>query len=105
MSLGRVGGGAIKISPDFEVHSGLMIGEGIETVLSASKLYQFKPIWFLLIDAGNLAKFPTLSGIECVTLARASSNHAAGMQAAEQCARRLVQSGIEDYYYEYGQTR
>ena len=35
MSLGPVGGGAIKISPDFEVHSGLMIGEGIETVLSA----------------------------------------------------------------------
>ena len=92
MSLGPVSGGAIKISPDFEVHSGLMIGEGIETVLSASKLYQFKPIWSL-IDAGNLAKFPALSGIECVTLA--IDNDAAGMQAAEQCARRLVQSGIE----------
>src|SRR5262249_14748715 len=34
MSLGPVGGGAIKISLDFEVHEGLMIGEGIETVFS-----------------------------------------------------------------------
>ena len=57
MSLGPVGGGAIEISPDFEVHSGLMIGEGIETVLSASKLFQYKPVWSV-IDAGNLQRFP-----------------------------------------------
>src|SRR5262249_39009013 len=56
-SLGPTGGGAIKISPDHEVHSSLLIGEGIETVLSASRRLQFKPLWSL-IDAGNLAKFP-----------------------------------------------
>jgi hypothetical protein len=44
-SLGPVGGGAIKISPNDEVHSGLLIGEGIETVLSASKSFKFKPVW------------------------------------------------------------
>ena len=92
MSLGPVGGGAIKISPDFEVHSGLMIGEGIETVLSASKLFQFKPAWSV-IDAGNLSKFPALSGIECVTIA--TDNDVAGLQAAEQCARRLLAAEIE----------
>jgi hypothetical protein len=90
MSLGPVGGGAIKISS--EVHEGLMIGEGIETVFSASKHYQFKPIWSL-IDAGNLAKFPALPGIECITIA--VDNDAAGKQAAEQCASRLVQAAIE----------
>jgi putative DNA primase/helicase len=92
MSLGPVGGGAIKISPDSEVHEGLMIGEGIETVFSASKHYQFKPIWSL-IDAGNLAKFPPLPSMECVTIA--VDNDAAGEKAAAGCARRLVGAGIE----------
>jgi hypothetical protein len=92
MSLGPVAGGAIKISPDFEVHSGLMIGEGIETVFSASKLFQFKPIWSV-IDAGNLEKFPVLSGIKCVTIA--VDNDPAGIGAAKQCARRLLEAGIE----------
>jgi hypothetical protein len=92
MSLGPVSAGAIKISPDFEVHEGLMIGEGIETVLSASKHYQFKPVWSL-IDAGKLAKFPVLSGIECVTVV--VDNDAAGIEAAEQCADRLLEAAID----------
>jgi putative DNA primase/helicase len=92
MSLGPVSGGAIKISPDFEVHEGLMIGEGIETVLSASKLFQFRPIWSV-IDAGNLEKFPALSAIECVTIA--ADNDDAGHQAAAKCTRRLLEAGIE----------
>jgi hypothetical protein len=92
MSLGPIGGGAIKISADCEVHDGLMIGEGIETALSASKLFQFKPVWSL-IDAGNLAKFPALSSIECVTIA--VDNDVAGRQAAQECSRRFVAAGIE----------
>jgi putative DNA primase/helicase len=92
MSLGPTSGGAIKISPDDEVHCGLLIGEGIETVLAASKTFQFKPVWSL-IDRGNLAKFPVLSGIECVTIA--VDNDAPGQEAAAECARRLVGTGIE----------
>ena len=92
MSLGPVGGGAIKISPDFEVHSGLMIGEGIETVLSASKLFQYKPVWSV-IDAGNLQRFPVLSGIEAVTIA--VDNDPAGRDAACECTQRLLEAGIE----------
>jgi hypothetical protein len=91
-SLGQIGGGAIKISPYFDVCTGLMIAEGIETVLSASKLFQFKPIWSL-VDAGNLAKFPALSGIECVTIA--VDNDSAGQKAANECAQRLLAGGIE----------
>ena len=67
-SLGPTAGGAIKISPDDEVHSGLLAGEGIETVLSASKELRFKPVWSL-IDKGNLARFPVLSGMESLTIA------------------------------------
>jgi hypothetical protein len=40
-----------------------------------------------------LAKFPVLSGIECVTIA--VDNDAKGMEAAESCARRLAEAGIE----------
>jgi Toprim domain len=91
-SLGPVAGGAIKISPDFEVHSGLLIAEGIETVLSASKIFQFKPAWSV-VDAGNLKKFPVLSGVECVTIA--VDNDPAGKEAAAECTRRLLDAGTE----------
>jgi hypothetical protein len=93
-SLGPTAGGAIKISPDHEVHSGLLIGEGIETVLSASKELQFKPVWSL-IDKGNLAKFPVLSGIECVTIAVDNDPGGDGQKAAAECVKRLTQGGIE----------
>jgi putative DNA primase/helicase len=94
MSLGPTGGGCIKISPDREVHSGsgLMIAEGVETTLAASKLLQFKPIWSM-IDATHLEKFPVLSGIDCVTIA--VDNDDAGQQAAAKCTRRLLGAGIE----------
>jgi hypothetical protein len=91
-SLGPTSGGAIKISPDHEVHSGLLIGEGIETVFSASKLLQFKPVWSL-IDKNGVANFPVLSGIESVTVA--VDNDDAGRYASRQCIDRLTRAGIE----------
>jgi putative DNA primase/helicase len=80
------------ISPDHEVHSGLLIGEGIETVLSASSKFKFKPVWSL-IDKNNLSRFPVLSGIGSVTIA--VDNDPAGKQAAAECVRRLTESGVE----------
>ena len=56
-----------------------MIGEGIETVLSASKLFQYKPVWSV-IDAGDLQRFPVAVGIEAVTIA--VDNDPAGRDAA-----------------------
>ena len=93
-SLGPTSGGAIKISPDHEVHSGLLIGEGIETVLSASKPLQFKPVWSL-IDKNGLAKFPVLSGIESVTIAVDNDPGGDGQRAAAECVQRLTQAGVE----------
>ena len=94
LSLGATGGGAIKISPDHEVQSGLLIGEGIETVLSASAVLEFKPVWSL-IDKGNLAKFPVLPGLECVTVAIDNDASGDGQRAAAECIQRLTQGGIE----------
>ena len=93
-SLGPTTGGAIKISPDHEVHSGLLIGEGIETVLSASKLLQFKPVWSL-IDKNGIANFPVLSGIESVTIAVDNDPGGDGQLAAAECVQRLTQAGVE----------
>jgi hypothetical protein len=93
-SLGPTTGGAIKISPDHEVHSGLLIGEGIETVLSASKQFQFKPVWSL-IDKNGVAKFPVLSGIESVTIAVDNDPGGDGQRAAAECVQRLTQAGVE----------
>jgi putative DNA primase/helicase len=93
-SLGPTSGGAIKISPEHEVTMGLLIGEGIETVLSASKQFQFKPVWSL-IDKGNLARFPVLSGIECLTVAIDNDLSGDGGRAADQCVRRQVAGGVE----------
>jgi hypothetical protein len=91
-SFGPVSGGAIKISSDHEVHGSLLIGEGIETVLSASKLNSFRPVWSLL-DKNGVARFPALSGIESVTIA--ADNDRAGRKAANECAVRLRQGRIE----------
>jgi hypothetical protein len=93
-SLGLINGGAIKVSPDFEVHEGLMIGEGIETVLSASKHFQFRPVWSL-IDANNLAKFPPLSGLECLTIAVDNDANGTGQLAAVECSNRYLKANIE----------
>jgi hypothetical protein len=59
--LGPAIGGAIKLDSDEEVSLGLVIGEGIETCLSAAQM-GFRPVW-ALGSAGAIAQFPVLPGI------------------------------------------
>jgi hypothetical protein len=93
-SLGPTTGGAIKISPDHEVHTGLLVGEGIESVLSASQQFQFRPVWSV-IDKSGIAKFPVLPGIECLTVAVDNDANGDGQHAAAECVRRQIQAGVE----------
>jgi Toprim domain len=93
-SFGPTTGGAIKISPDHEVHTGLLIGEGPETVLSASQQFQFRPVWSV-IDKNGIAKFPILPGIECLTVAVDNDASGDGQRAAAECVRRQTQAGVE----------
>jgi hypothetical protein len=67
-SLGPIAGGAIKLSLDGDVNHGLLIGEGIESTLSASLILAFRPCWSVLSRSG-IAKFPVMAGIECITVA------------------------------------
>ena len=91
-SLGPVSGGAIKISQHCEITHGLLVAEGIETALSASKKLNSKPVWSL-ISTANLRTFPVLSGIECLIVA--VDNDPDGIAAADECIRRQLEGGIE----------
>ena len=79
----RKAGGVIRLWPDDSVTMGLAIAEGIETALSLA--HAFTPVWSC-IDAGNLASFPVLDGIESLVIG--ADNDEAGIKAARECATR-----------------
>jgi phage/plasmid primase-like uncharacterized protein len=100
LSLGPVGGGAIKISDNAEVTTGLTVGEGLETVLGGMMAPTWwRPAWALL-SAGNISAFSVLPGIESLTILvdhDRSDQHGrrAGQKAATECARRWDAAGRE----------
>jgi Toprim domain-containing protein len=94
LSYGPIAGSAIKLSPDDDVTGGLLIGEGIETVLSASLLLKFKPCWSVLSRSG-IAKSPILPGVECVTIAVDNDESGDGQRDAAKLVERLVGAGVE----------
>ena len=75
--------GVIRLWPDEAVTAGLGIAEGIETALSLA--HGFTPVW-ACIDAGHLAKFPVLPGVQDLIIA--ADNDDAGRKAANECATR-----------------
>ena len=79
----RKAGGVIRLWPDEAVTMGLAIAEGVETALSVAHAYT--PAW-ACIDAGNMADFPLLAGIESLLIA--ADHDEAGMRAARACATR-----------------
>jgi phage/plasmid primase-like uncharacterized protein len=84
----RKRGGCIRLWPDESVSRGLAIAEGIESALAAA--HMFTPIW-AAIDAGNLATFPALTGLESLTIF--ADRDDAGMKAAKECADRWREAG------------
>ena len=89
--LGRAGGAAIKLDPDSHVASGLVVGEGIETVLSARR-FGLSPAW-AMSSSGAIAAMPVLSGIEALTIL--SENDDASRKAVQQCTVRWSAAGRE----------
>lgn len=86
----RKAGGVIRLWRDDSVTHGLAIAEGIETALTIAHVYT--PVWST-IDGGNLARFPVLPGIECLTIYADHDRHGAGIKYAEQCAARWARAG------------
>ena len=92
-SLGSIGGCAIKLTPDEDVAEGLTVGEGIETTLAGMAL-NFRPAW-ALGAANAIAKFPVLSGIECLTILVDRDATGTGQASALECSRRWTKAGRE----------
>ena len=94
LSLGPVGGGAVKLTPNDAVTLSLGVGEGIESILSLRLTPEFgaSPVWALL-SAGQVAAFPVFAGIE--TLWIAVDHDEAGIRAARECGRRWRSAGCE----------
>ncbi len=85
----RKSGGVIRLIDDADITYGLGLTEGIETALSVMRS-GWRPVW-AAVDAGNLATFPVLSGIDCLTIF-ADHDHA-GLLAAQKCANRWQAAG------------
>jgi putative DNA primase/helicase len=87
--IGKLMGGAVRLA---EAHDELAVGEGVETMLTASEVFGV-PAWAAL-SADNLARL-----IICHPLRRliiAADNDDAGMRAAESLRARIVSSTIVD---------
>lgn len=84
-------GGVIKLTPDDEVVRGLLVGEGIETTLSAMAIKSAQG-WAIL-DASQLAGFPVLNGIETLTIAADADD--SGMKATTALTARWTGAGRE----------
>jgi len=86
--------GIVRLWPDEAVTMGLAIGEGIESTLAGAILTDRLPAWAAL-DAGQLAGFPVLAGIECLTIFADHDVSRTGQDAADLCAARWAAAGVQ----------
>ena len=89
----------IRLWPDEAVEQGLVIGEGLETVLVAATRIEHKgtrlaPAW-ACGDAGHVAAFPVLAGIEALTILVDHDESGTGQANAADCAKRWQDAGRE----------
>lgn len=89
--LGAGRGAVIKLSPDDAVTGGLGLSEGIENGLTAL-CAAWGPVW-ACGSASNLAAFPVLGGVECLTVF--ADRGEAGERAADDVARRWIEHDRE----------
>jgi phage/plasmid primase-like uncharacterized protein len=104
ITLGPMSGCVIRLWPDEVVEQHLVLGEGVETVLSMAlhrthrgKL--LRPAWAVCV-ANNLRNFPILSNIEILTVLVDNDlpdqrGRRAGQEAAAKCAARWSEAGRE----------
>ena len=97
LSLGPTAGCVVRLWPDEEVAQGLVIGEGVKTTLAAATRVHFRgtllrPAW-ATCGSSNLANFPILAGIDCLTIL--TDHDDAGIKAAAECAQRWNKAGRE----------
>ena len=104
LSLGPVGGGAVKLTDDADVTTGIGIGEGIETTMSLRMAPEFgaSPIWALL-SAAQVAAFPIFAGIEVIWIA--VDNDPAGINADSGASRPPFRNDVAHPFRDYAARR
>ena len=97
-SLGAINGAAIKLWPDAEITYGLVIGEGLETVLAATMIIHrgtlLRPAW-ATGGTGTMSTFPVLAGVDALTVLVDNDESGVGQDAADDCAARWMAAGRE----------
>jgi hypothetical protein len=96
-TLGPMGGCVIRLWPDEDVTTGLVLGEGVETTLTAATRFThrntlLRPAW-AAGSAGNLESFPVLAGIEALTILVDHDANGRGQEAARTCGKRWKDEG------------
>ncbi len=90
MMLGVAGGGAIMLSPNWQVEASLAIAEGIESALAGLRRQPWLPTWAAL-SAGGVKGFPVLAGLEALTVY--ADADAAGIDASRALCQRYAEAG------------
>lgn len=95
--LGPKAGAAIKLWPQAAVTNRLVVGEGIETSLSAALHIRHRgsllsPAW-ACVDAGNLETLPVIPSVQTLTILVDNDASGRGQKAAEACMQRWVSTG------------
>jgi phage/plasmid primase-like uncharacterized protein len=98
-TLGPKAGGAIKLWPQSAVRDRLVVGEGMETVLSTAlhikdPATRLEPAW-ALIDAGNLAALPVIASVNTLVVLADHDVSGKGQKAAGECTQRWAGTGRE----------
>ena len=88
MTLGCAAGAAIHLS---NAGTRLGLAEGIETALSAEKIFKV-PVWAAL-SASGISSFPVVHGLSRLFVF--ADNDDPGLKAARTCKRRYGRAGIE----------
>jgi putative DNA primase/helicase len=89
-TLGPVGGGAVRLAP-IVPNEWLIVGEGIETTLSAMQASHL-PGWAAL-SAGGLGKLVLPPVATHVIIAADNDEHGRGQRAAREAAERFMSEG------------
>jgi putative DNA primase/helicase len=91
MTLGKIGGGAVRLhEPDVDLGA-IGITEGIETALSVAQAINM-PVWAAL-SAGGIEKLKLPAAAQDVVIFADRDSHGRGQQAAEQAADRFTGEG------------
>ena len=88
MMLGRAKGAVVMLSDPAPV---MGIAEGIETALSAQKLFGM-PVWACM-SAPGVASFPIIKVLSQLTIF--ADHDRAGIKAAVACAKRYQRNGVD----------